>query len=399
VQSNITKSQPSSESKKRKAEKSVEASPSIKAPRLEESTPSAQKKDSAKRSSSKSLETKKKKPPTSLDSIILTKERPKATPLSSLPVIPPVDEAKHLGLKGHPYVDVNQALKGANALHTHLKKVAKESGKKSLFEVEDTIYLIVTLNKVPDKRKIRPTRLPLPHSLYGDDCEICILVKDPQKKYREEFAKKKLPNVKKVIGVTKLRENYNQFESRRQLLRSYDLFLCDDKVTLLMTGLLGKPFMKSKKMPIAIRIEDKQDLAHEIVKARDSTYLHIPSGTTANIRIAMTTHSVKEIVENVMSVIDGVASSFALGWNSIRALSLKTSESVALPIYNKLPLLTLPKEKKASTTTTKDAKTSESEKTPVKKLDKGNLSDRTEKTTARQHSDKKKPSTPKKLLH
>jgi hypothetical protein len=50
------------------------------------------------------------------------------TPQSSLPVIPPVDEAKTLGLKGHPYVDVNQVLKGANALHTHIKKVAKETG-------------------------------------------------------------------------------------------------------------------------------------------------------------------------------------------------------------------------------------------------------------------------------
>ena len=33
------------------------------------------------------------------------------------------------------------------------------AGKKSLFEAEDTISLIVTLTKVPDKRRVRAVQL------------------------------------------------------------------------------------------------------------------------------------------------------------------------------------------------------------------------------------------------
>lgn len=53
--------------------------------------------------------------------------------MSALPVIPPIDEAKTLGLPGHPYVDVNQVLKGAKALSAHVKKVAKEAGMSLAF--------------------------------------------------------------------------------------------------------------------------------------------------------------------------------------------------------------------------------------------------------------------------
>lgn len=80
------------------------------------------------------------------------------------------------------------------------------------------------------------------------------------------------------MGIQKLRDDFGQFEARRKLLNSYDIFLCDDRVSLLLPRLLGKPFIKSKRVPVPIRV-GKSNLAQQVARARDSTYLFIPSGT------------------------------------------------------------------------------------------------------------------------
>ena len=43
-----------------------------------------------------------------------------------------------------------------------------------------------------------------------------------------------------------------------------------------------------------------------------------------------------EIVENIMAVIEGASEKVPKKWKNIQALHIKTPDSVALPIYNKL---------------------------------------------------------------
>ena len=50
-----------------------------------------------------------------------------------------------------------------------------------------------------------------------------------------------------VIGVTKLRTKYKQFEARRQLLAAYDRFLADDRVVPMLPKLLGNKFFERKR--------------------------------------------------------------------------------------------------------------------------------------------------------
>jgi ribosome biogenesis protein UTP30 len=54
-----------------------------------------------------------------------------------------------------------------------------------------------------------------------------------------------------VLGVSKLRSNYKTYEARRKLFKSFDLFLADRRVLLLLPALLGKPFYEKKKCVFA----------------------------------------------------------------------------------------------------------------------------------------------------
>ena len=57
--------------------------------------------------------------------------------------------------------------------------------------------------------------------------------------------------ITKVIGISKLKAKYKQFEARRKLRESYDLFVVDDRVVQMMPQLLGKTFFKCAARPPA----------------------------------------------------------------------------------------------------------------------------------------------------
>jgi hypothetical protein len=50
-----------------------------------------------------------------------------------------------------------------------------------------------------------------------------------------------------VITILDLKTKYKAYEARRKLAASYDLFLCDDRVTHLLPKIIGKSFIASGK--------------------------------------------------------------------------------------------------------------------------------------------------------
>lgn len=78
--------------------------------------------------------------------------------------------------------------------------------------------------------------------------EICLFVKDPQREYKDLIHSLGLDHViTKVIGISKLRKKYKEYEAKRLLCNSYDLFLADDRVLPLLPKLLGKTFFAKKR--------------------------------------------------------------------------------------------------------------------------------------------------------
>ena len=54
---------------------------------------------------------------------------------------------------------------------------------------------------------------------------------------------------------------YQQYSKRRELMKKYDLFLCDNRIKFVLRKLLGKCFYVSKKFPhpISLNYEDNGD--------------------------------------------------------------------------------------------------------------------------------------------
>lgn len=233
-------------------------------------------------------------------------------------------------------IDNAQIEKAAVALQKHEALSLKAANKQQLFETNHLIYLNVVLNSVPPAKKAKPYLIPLKHSLYTDS-EMCVFVRDPAKTYKRLIKDADLPNVKKVMGVTKLRNEWGQFEARRKLLNSYDLFVCDDAISLVLTRFLGKQFITTKKFPLGVKMGPGHNIGTQISKVRDSAAFYLTAGTVQSIPIARSSFTPAQIAENIQSAITNIVTHIPQKWLNVRQISIRTANSVALPIYTAVP--------------------------------------------------------------
>lgn len=139
-------------------------------------------------------------------------------------------------------MDRQQISKAVNALLKHELKALDEDAEK-----DKTMWLVFTVKKMAEKQRVKPVAITLPHS-YLEEAEICLICKDPQREYKDIVeGQDALKAIKKVIGVSKLREKYKPFEAKRTLCSSYDLFLADERVIEMLPKMLGKTFFLKKK--------------------------------------------------------------------------------------------------------------------------------------------------------
>jgi hypothetical protein len=62
----------------------------------------------------------------------------------------------------------------------------------------------------------------------------------------------------------------------RQLLSTYDLFMCDDRILPILPAAIGKKFFEKKKHPIPVSITGKTGKwSTELSQARDSTAVFV----------------------------------------------------------------------------------------------------------------------------
>lgn len=280
-----------------------------------------------------------------------------------------------------------KVLRASTALLRHIKseekKKAEESGTKQLplddnSDSEDEeqltgndvpVWLILTTKKhIVDKNRLKPGKIPVPHSLNASSSlNICLITADPQRAVKEVIADETFPTslssrITKVIGLSKLRERYKSFESRRQLLSEHDIFLADDRIILRLIKSLGKIFFKSSKRPIPVRIEEVQKadgkrlkkdekkrpppgekyaavaspavVAREIEKTLNCVPVHLAPSTTAAIRVGNAGFTPQQISENIEAVVKGMTDNYVTrGWRNVKAVHIKGPTTMAMPIW------------------------------------------------------------------
>ena len=241
------------------------------------------------------------------------------------------------------------------------------SGNESLKQVEPIWLVLTTKKHVVDKKRLKPGKIPLPHSLYKSPAStICLITADPQRAFKDTIRHPLFPvdlssRITKIIGISKLKGRYKSFESRRQLLNEHDIFLADDRVVTLLPRLLGKIFFESAKRPFPISLSPSKpkdaagksvkpvksmkatesravvtplEAAKEIGKALSSAQVYLSPATTTSIRVALSDFKAEQMADNIEAVVQGMQEKYITkGWRNIRAIHIKGPNTMALPIW------------------------------------------------------------------
>ncbi|XP_022773835.1 ribosomal L1 domain-containing protein 1-like [Durio zibethinus] len=220
--------------------------------------------------------------------------------------------------------------------------------KPQLLEQDELLYLIVSLKKIPQKPRVNPHKVPLPHPLidpFTDPAELCMVIDDrPKSGLTKDAASKKIKSdnipISKVVKLSKLKTDYRPFEAKRKLCDTYDMFFADKRIIPLLPRLLGKQFFKKKKIPVPVDLKHN-NWKEQIHKACASAMLFLSSGTCSVVKVGKLSMGKKVIVENVIAAINGIAEIVPSKWGNIRSFHLKLLDSLALPLYQTVPDLRL----------------------------------------------------------
>ena len=191
---------------------------------------------------------------------------------------------------------------------------------------------------------------------------MCLITPDPQRSFKETITQPSFPTTLasriRILGISKLKARYKSFESRRQLLSEYDIFLADDRIITLLPNLLGKIFYKGSKRPIPVKLEPYRQkditgkriplpkntvskpiapplqIAREIEKTLGCTQVHLSPSVTVSIRVGLASFTAVQVAENIKAVVEAMVEKFIpKGWRNIRSIHVKGPNTMALPIW------------------------------------------------------------------
>lgn len=97
-----------------------------------------------------------------------------------------------------------------------------------------------------------------------------VLVKDPQREFKDKISSLNVPTLAKVIGYSKMKTSYPSFSDKRKLANEFDLFFCDYKIYSNLKKGLGKAFYEKKKYPFPIDCQEVPDFLASKFKTYES---------------------------------------------------------------------------------------------------------------------------------
>lgn len=112
------------------------------------------------------------------------------------------------------------------------------------------------------------------------------------------------------------------------------MFLADDRILPMLTKALGKTFFKVKKQPVPISLRRKSSLAAQIDRARKNAFLCGSNGDCWIIKLANTNMTEEQVLGNLMTGLPAVVNKIPRKWKNVKSINIKTSDSIALPVYS-----------------------------------------------------------------
>eukprot|EP00727_Mastigamoeba_balamuthi_P007263 m51a1_g3157 putative ribosomal L1 domain-containing protein (344) ;mRNA; f:352335-353439 len=222
--------------------------------------------------------------------------------------------------------------------HEEAARAKREAPQDLTADADEFVYLSVSLVKMPERNMARPANIALPAPLRdAATTDVCVFVKTAadRERVKEEARTTGVQCRLKVIDVPKLKSDYKQYEAKRKLAGSYDLFLVDRRIYPLMPGLLGKTFFAKNKMPVVVEFAKNVTVKSLVDEAVTGTQLRLKRGSSVTLKVARFSFEQRSIVDNVIAAAAGVALKVESGWANVKSVLIKSAKSLALPIYCK----------------------------------------------------------------
>lgn len=214
----------------------------------------------------------------------------------------------------------------------------------------EPVYLQMTLKEpYVSKRNPVPVLFQLPNKLQSlSDLEVCLVVRDPQQMVVDALEKKGAPTedlFKEIISVKKLKKRVRSKKQLDEFFKSFDLVVCDEKVTHLLPEVLGAQFYKSgKNMPIPVKMAkpespknsvDPKYIKYQLKAINHSTALALTPGTCLSCLVGYTDMELDSLNRNYQAIQKKLLEKFngSKPKLTVRKIHVKTPESASLPTY------------------------------------------------------------------
>ena len=239
-----------------------------------------------------------------------------------------------------PKISAAQIEKALKALISYKNKLNSSSAINVLSgDFDDYIYATFGFYKYPLRYSLAPSKIDLSTGIYAEkyNSNICLIVKNPKSDFKDlniEF-----PFNMKIIDIDKLKTKYQQYSKKRELMKKYDLFLCDNRIKFVLRKLLGKCFYASKKIPysISLNYEDKDKIKNDIIEiVNKSTIFHMNNGPIYNIKFGRFSMNLEENKNNLIECIKQIIPhilKYDIDLDELRNISIKGNNTLELPLY------------------------------------------------------------------
>ncbi|EEB06701.1 U3 snoRNP-associated protein Cic1/Utp30 family protein [Schizosaccharomyces japonicus yFS275] len=224
-------------------------------------------------------------------------------------------------------VDFHQVESALKALSENCKRSNVDASKSKLW------IQINTFQPVSNAKLKVPSKIFLPHRIVPLD-NVCLIVKENQQKIQDQVEKEKLDEiVTTVLSIPRIKRRYKTIKEKCELRNEHKYFFADQRVIKDATVLLGKVLeqKKLKFLPISLK---KDTIRHQIAKCFHSTHFKLSEGTSHIVACGLASQPTEHVLENVLAIMDVVLKKYiAKGWYAIDNITLKTSDSIAIPIW------------------------------------------------------------------
>ncbi|KRX72709.1 Ribosomal L1 domain-containing protein 1 [Trichinella sp. T6] len=241
-------------------------------------------------------------------------------------------------------INYDQVVNAMEALKKFLNETnAKQSNSKDDFFLDSNrdakfVQVMIILKKVPKNFVGSVVQLRLPHPFVDpSSVSICLIVRDLSdnrrnyeydkwsRHFKEMLQEKGVTDVDYVISFSHLIREYNTYEQKKKLAKSYDKFLMDNRLNQTSVNKhLGKVFKDLKKLPIMVDIT-KSGINDQIKKSLSVCKIMCKIGLTSQCR--------DELVGNFRAIMEKWQISFPGALSNVRTMYLVVDHLPPLPVY------------------------------------------------------------------